>query len=95
VQAVLQPVEIVQHDEAPPGYVSSTPRHADPNLHRLRRRRPLWPCNHHFERWPTAPDSGPYADHATSNARLYDVQRATIQLVLFGYGAKSFMLSDD
>jgi len=33
----------------------------------------------------------PYADHATINARLYDVQRANMQL--FGYGAKSFMLS--
>ena len=33
----------------------------------------------------------PYTDVATINARLYDVQRANMQL--FGYGAKSFMLS--
>ena len=33
----------------------------------------------------------PYSDLDTINARLYDVQRANMQL--FGYGAKSFMLS--
>lgn len=33
----------------------------------------------------------PYADHTTINDRLYDVQRANRQL--FGYGAKSFILS--
>ncbi|MET4076026.1 HAD family hydrolase [Hymenobacter sp. UYCo722] len=33
----------------------------------------------------------PYADLDTINARLYDMQRANMQL--FGYGAKSFMLS--
>ena len=33
----------------------------------------------------------PYADLSTSNARLYEVQRANMEL--FGYGAKSFMLS--
>ncbi|GAA4026998.1 HAD family hydrolase [Hymenobacter glaciei] len=33
----------------------------------------------------------PYTDEATINARLYEVQRANMQL--FGYGAKSFMLS--
>ena len=33
----------------------------------------------------------PYTDEATINALLYDVQRANMEL--FGYGAKSFMLS--
>ena len=34
---------------------------------------------------------GPYADRPRINTRLYDVQRQNMQL--FGYGAKSFMLS--
>ncbi len=53
----------------------------------------LWPCQPHFDHVEAQllQILAPYADHATSNARLYDVQRANMQL--FGYGAKSFMLS--
>ncbi|WP_216690077.1 HAD family hydrolase [Hymenobacter siberiensis] len=53
----------------------------------------LWPNQPHFDHVEAQllQILAPYADHATINARLYDVQRANMQL--FGYGAKSFMLS--
>ena len=53
----------------------------------------LWPNQPHFDHVEAQLIQilAPYADTATINARLYDVQRANMQL--FGYGAKSFMLS--
>ena len=53
----------------------------------------LWPNQPHFDHVEAQllQILAPHADHATINARLYDVQRANMQL--FGYGAKSFMLS--
>ena len=53
----------------------------------------LWPNQPHFDHVEAQllQILAPYADHATINARLYDVQRTNMQL--FGYGAKSFMLS--
>ena len=53
----------------------------------------LWPCQPHFDNVEAEllQQLGPYANTDTINARLYDVQRANMQL--FGYGAKSFMLS--
>ena len=53
----------------------------------------LWPCQPHFDHVEAQllRILASYADHATINVRLYDVQRANMQL--FGYGAKSFMLS--
>ena len=53
----------------------------------------LWPCQPHFDHVEAQllQILAPYADHATTNVRLYDVQRANMSL--FGYGAKSFMLS--
>ncbi|MBO2009684.1 HAD family hydrolase [Hymenobacter negativus] len=53
----------------------------------------LWPNQPHFDHVEAQLLKllAPYADDATINARLYDVQRANMQL--FGYGAKSFMLS--
>ena len=53
----------------------------------------LWPCQPHFDNVEAELLTllAPYADHPAINARLYDVQRANMQL--FGYGAKSFMLS--
>jgi putative hydrolase of the HAD superfamily len=53
----------------------------------------LWPCQPHYDHVEAQllRILGHYADAATLNARLYDVQRANMQL--FGYGAKSFMLS--
>ncbi|GAB3580639.1 HAD family hydrolase [Hymenobacter daeguensis] len=53
----------------------------------------LWPCQPHYDHVEAQllRILGHYADTATLNARLYDVQRANMRL--FGYGAKSFMLS--
>jgi putative hydrolase of the HAD superfamily len=53
----------------------------------------LWPNQPHFDHveLQLLRLLAPYADEPTINARLYDVQRANMQL--FGYGAKSFMLS--
>ena len=53
----------------------------------------LWPCQPHFDNVEAELLQllAPYANTDTINARLYDVQRANMQL--FGYGAKSFMLS--
>ena len=53
----------------------------------------LWPCQPHFDHVENQllHILAPHANTATINARLYDVQRANMQL--FGYGAKSFMLS--
>jgi putative hydrolase of the HAD superfamily len=53
----------------------------------------LWPNQPHFDHVEAQLLRllAPYADEPTTNARLYDVQRANMQL--FGYGAKSFMLS--
>lgn len=53
----------------------------------------LWPNQPHFDHVEAQLLRllAPYADEPTINARLYDVQRANMQL--FGYGAKSFMLS--
>ena len=53
----------------------------------------LWPNQPHFDHVEAQllQILEPYADTATINARLYDVQRANMSL--FGYGAKSFMLS--
>jgi putative hydrolase of the HAD superfamily len=53
----------------------------------------LWPNQPHFDHVEAQllQILAPYADHATINTRLYDVQRANMQL--FGYGAKAFMLS--
>ena len=53
----------------------------------------LWPCQPHYDHVEAQllRILSHYADTATLNARLYDVQRANMQL--FGYGAKSFMLS--
>ena len=52
----------------------------------------LWPCQPHFDHVEAQLLRllAPYADNAAINARLYDVQRVNMQL--FGYGAKSFML---
>jgi putative hydrolase of the HAD superfamily len=53
----------------------------------------LWPNQPHFDHVEAQllQILAHYADTDTINARLYDVQRANMQL--FGYGAKSFMLS--
>jgi len=53
----------------------------------------LWPNQPHFDHVEAQLLHllAPYADEPIINARLYDVQRANMQL--FGYGAKSFMLS--
>ena len=53
----------------------------------------LWPCQPHFDHVEAQllRILVPYADAETNNARLYSVQRAN--MLLFGYGAKSFMLS--
>jgi putative hydrolase of the HAD superfamily len=53
----------------------------------------LWPNQPHFDNVEAELLKllAPYADIDAINARLYDVQRANMQL--FGYGAKSFMLS--
>ncbi|MDQ2769021.1 MAG: HAD family hydrolase [Bacteroidota bacterium] len=53
----------------------------------------LWPCQPHYDHVEAELLQllTLYADLDTINARLYDVQRANMQL--FGYGAKSFMLS--
>ena len=53
----------------------------------------LWPCQPHFDHVEAQllQILVPYADAETNNARLYSVQRAN--MLLFGYGAKSFMLS--
>ena len=53
----------------------------------------LWPNQPHFDNVEAELLQllAPYATTDTINARLYDVQRANMQL--FGYGAKSFMLS--
>ncbi|GAA4354479.1 HAD family hydrolase [Hymenobacter saemangeumensis] len=53
----------------------------------------LWPNQPHFDHVEAQflHILAPHADTAHINARLYDVQRQNMQL--FGYGAKSFMLS--
>lgn len=53
----------------------------------------LWPNQPHFDHVEAQLLRllAPYADEPTVNARLYDVQRGNMHL--FGYGAKSFMLS--
>lgn len=53
----------------------------------------LWPCQPHYDTVEAELVQllTPYASLAAINAHLYDVQRANMQL--FGYGAKSFMLS--
>jgi putative hydrolase of the HAD superfamily len=53
----------------------------------------LWPNQPHFDHVEAQllQILAHYADTDTINARLYDVQRANMQI--FGYGAKSFMLS--
>ena len=53
----------------------------------------LWPCQPHFDNVEAELLKllAAYADEAAINARLYAVQRGNMQL--FGYGAKSFMLS--
>jgi putative hydrolase of the HAD superfamily len=53
----------------------------------------LWPNQPHFDHVEAQllQILAHYADVDTINARLYDVQRANMRL--FGYGAKSFMLS--
>ena len=53
----------------------------------------LWPNQPHYDQVEARLllILAPYTDEATINARLYDVQRAN--MALFGYGAKSFMLS--
>ena len=53
----------------------------------------LWPNQPHFDHVEAELLTllAPYADVEIINARLYDVQRTNMQL--FGYGAKSFMLS--
>ena len=53
----------------------------------------LWPNQPHYDQVEAQLllILAPYTDEATINARLYDVQRANMEL--FGYGAKSFMLS--
>ena len=53
----------------------------------------LWPNQPHYDQVEAQLllILAPYTDEATINARLYDVQRAN--MALFGYGAKSFMLS--
>ena len=53
----------------------------------------LWPNQPHFDHVEAQllQILAPYADTGAINARLYEVQRANMQL--FGYGAKSFMLS--
>jgi len=53
----------------------------------------LWPNQPHFDHVESQflRILSPHAEAAHINARLYDVQRQNMQL--FGYGAKSFMLS--
>jgi len=53
----------------------------------------LWPNQPHFDHVEAEfmRILAPYGEAAAVNARLYDVQRQNMQL--FGYGAKSFMLS--
>lgn len=53
----------------------------------------LWPNQPHFDHveGQFMRILAPYGEAAAINARLYDVQRHNMQL--FGYGAKSFMLS--
>ncbi len=53
----------------------------------------LWPNQPHYDQVEAQLLLllAPYTDEATINALLYDVQQANMEL--FGYGAKSFMLS--